>query len=289
MSQHLPFSASSRWRQVLISCYQDVDFRIAGNHRYWCPLRQWRCETQVFGVMPSQKGVASHNGEKDREDNSMDNVVRAEEPPKTSPEYEIEAIIEEYKSLQEQTNVRITNQQQIINFAIGLIAAIIALMQFLPNISTYSLARPAYLLASLMFSAFALMFIEQDVLVRAFGIYIETNLRPRMEHLLGEMSNTTPKIWQWDEFRRKTQFRPLRTIPFYASMTISRYAIIIAPSLVFLIVYWVIRNSIVVVSTWENILFGLAGLAVLWVFFTLAFSTKLYADDLESRPRQRIR
>ncbi|MCJ7634516.1 hypothetical protein MUP77_19255, partial [Candidatus Bathyarchaeota archaeon] len=189
--------------------------------------------------------------------------------------FELEVLLEEYKTLRAEIEQRLTNEQQIISFAIGLIVAAITLSQFLPSLGDPSL-RPAYLIVSMVFSAFALMNIEHDAMMASIGTYIETRLRPRIEEILAMVSEKNLRAFEWDAFRAQLQFRQPNNAPFFYLMAASRYAITIGPSVAFIIIYWWNAETVIQKPIWETMLFAFAAFLVACVFASAVFAGRLY-------------
>lgn len=157
--------------------------------------------------------------------------------------FELEVLLEEYKALRAEIEHRITSEQQIISFALGLIATVFTLSQIIPSLSDrypqlLTSLRPAYLVLSLVFSTFALMSIQHDAMMASMGTYIEHSLRPRIERILTTVTRENLKAFEWEEFRTQFQFRQLHNAPFFYLLAGSRYAITIVPSLVLTFMYW---------------------------------------------------
>jgi len=199
--------------------------------------------------------------------------------------FEMEALIEEYRTLREEIITRLTNQQQIVNFAIALIAAFFAISQLLPrneNIqSLLSSLRPIYPLISLFFSAFALMYIEHDAMMATLGSYISFYLRPQMEDIIKKAGVSSQKVWQWDEFRSEKHFRSFKSAPHFYLMAASRYAITIIPSVGSLIYYWNLRDSSTNITLGENLVFSVAVIVLLWLLLAAFHAGSLYVNFAE--------
>lgn len=211
---------------------------------------------------------------------------RIDDFEKSPLRFEMEALLEEYRTLRSEIIIRLTSQQQIINFTITLIAAIIAVGQLLPDLenrlgSTQSL-RFAYLFISLLFSAFSLMYLEHDAMIASLAIYIMIRLRPRMQEILSQIPEVQPIIWQWDDFRGDIQIRSIKAVPFFSLMSVSRYAIMVVPSIIMLVLYWLDRANYGYTSIWENMLFVFVSFALIWVFATAIFVARMYLGSPES-------
>lgn len=199
--------------------------------------------------------------------------------------FEMEVLLEEYRTLREETITRLSNQQQIVNFAIALIAAFFAISQLLPrneNIQyLLSSLRPIYPLISLFFSAFALMYIEHDAMMATLGSYISLCLRPQMEEIIKRAGVSSRKVWQWDEYRSEKHFHSIKSAPHFYLMAAARYAITIIPSIGSLIYYWNLRHSGTNITLGENLIFGVAVIVLLWLLLAAVHSGSLYLNLTE--------
>lgn len=198
-------------------------------------------------------------------------------------------MLEEYKALRTEIVQRIANQQQITSFAVGLFVAGIAAGQLLTALDLdpelLASLRPAYLVASLLFSAFALMNTEHDAMMITIANYIKKRLRPRIELLLkapeleaSEKENL--KVLGWDEYRSEFQFQPdepKRSLLFYF-MTAARYLITIGPSVGLLIIYWWNSTPDQPPPIWESALFGFALVTMIFVLVAPLYTGTLYID-----------
>jgi hypothetical protein len=198
--------------------------------------------------------------------------------------FEFEALLTEYRSLRREILNRLTSQQQTINFAIALIAAVFAIRQLLPIFGDTGLnaeaLRPIYILLSIAFSAFALMYAEHDYMMADIATYINRHLRPRMERILDKMPNTSPGIWEWDEFRDQAHYRSFMATSLYFVMSASRYAITTIPGFSLLLIYWLGRESGDDIPLWEVSLFVFAVVLALWTFITVIFMRRKYTGIL---------
>jgi hypothetical protein len=186
--------------------------------------------------------------------------------------FEYELLLAEYQSLREEIISRLSIQQQIINFSIAVIATMFAITQLLPLIRSDLIIRLVpltYPLLSITFSAFALMYAEQDFLVVDIATYINSRLRPRIEALLFQLPNINPKIWEWEEFRGETHYRTGRYSLVYHVMSAARYMVMIIPSYGLLLIYWLGRQPTSHIPVLEIAIVALAVLLAVWILITL--------------------
>jgi hypothetical protein len=186
-------------------------------------------------------------------------------------QFEVDAIIEEYKSVRAEIVQRVSNQSSVINYALALIAAVIALTQLNPSLLVNINPGPIFLLASLLFSAFALMLIEQDINIAYLGKYTDFKLRKRMEEIINQDSSYLREIWQWEDWKNTTQYRKFPAFLFIYLIAASRYAITIIPSFIALIQYGHQRNQ-TNIPLWENAFYGFCIFALIWTILTAVFS-----------------
>ncbi len=95
--------------------------------------------------------------------------------------FEYDVMMEEYRSIRGEILVRVQAQQQVVNFAIALIAGVVALIQFIPGDSKLATIRPLYPFLSVLFSTFSLAYMEQDLMMAHLGGYLMHHLTPRMK------------------------------------------------------------------------------------------------------------
>lgn len=214
-----------------------------------------------------------------RESSVSHEPLLREDFEKSPLRFEYEAVLEEYRILWSELQARLGHQNQIINFAIALTAATVAFLQLSsgdrPLETSIQMLRPAYPYFSLLFSAFALMYLEHDATMAHLGIYIDTNLRPRIENILLQTGNES-HIWQWGRWRAQRQFRYGLTSPFHYAMTSARYALTIGPSVGFAILFWTHRDRCQPLASYEQIIFGLVLFTIFWVLISTVYVSRLY-------------
>lgn len=164
----------------------------------------------------------------------------------TSPlRFELEVIVEEYRSLRAEITTRSANEQQIINFSITLIVGLLAATQLFPSffqilVETGTI-RIALLVISLLFSAMALLQIEIDCYMAFIAKYMQQILKPRVENIIAQtrknISDKSSTIWEWENYRAKYQFHTWRALPIIF-MSVGRYALTIVPAILVLCLYF---------------------------------------------------
>ena len=192
--------------------------------------------------------------------------------------FEYEVLLTEYRSLREEITIRLSNQQQIINFSIAIIAAMFAITQLLPVIRSNLIAQLLpliYPLLSIIFSAFALMYADQDFIIADIATYINQHLRQRMQTILDKIPNTNPKVWEWDEYRSKAHYRKVMASPFYYIMSLARYLVMIIPSIGLIFIYSLSREG-TDITVWELSVVVVAMLFAIWMIVTIIFLWKKF-------------
>jgi hypothetical protein len=189
--------------------------------------------------------------------------------PELKTRLEFDAMVKEFDTLRAEVTTRIQKQQEITNFSIALIVGFAAISRFLldskPGQTSLSF-EPLYPTISILFSAFALMIIDHEANIAHIYRYTDTELRPRMQYLLGDMGTT---VWRWNECRASWQHHSGVTNAFFYAMAWSKYAMTVLPSIAFVVAYWRVREA--PVPNWERATF-IASLALfLIVFLSLVY------------------
>jgi|GEM_PF-6690453 len=179
--------------------------------------------------------------------------------------FEYDAILEEYRVLWAEIQTRNTDQHQIVNYAIALLAGFLAVSQLFTGSTLASssphLLRLVYPLLAMVFSAFAMLFHHHSTMMADIGVYTNTELRPRLERIL-TATNNHPQIWQWNEWRGRNQFRRFPNNLFEFVLSASGYVITFLPGIAFIILFCVSRDPTEPFATWELVLLILASLNV---------------------------
>jgi hypothetical protein len=171
---------------------------------------------------------------------------------KSEDDMELNFIIEEYKTLRDEVISRLESQHQIINIALILIVAIIAATQYIDNIpATSSLIifiKPFIIISSIIFSAFSMSYLENDILIAHIGKYINGQLRKRIAIILETRNCINTSVLEWDDFRGNQE----NIFPknyFHGIMSLSRYFILLfsslLPILYFIYKYGVLGSVII--------------------------------------------
>jgi NADH:ubiquinone oxidoreductase subunit 6 (subunit J) len=194
--------------------------------------------------------------------------------------FEYEVLLEEYRTIRAEIIERLSNQQQIINFSLGLIAATFAVSQLLPRLDTvdgvFRSLRALYPFLSLLFSAFALMYLEHDVMMAYLGHYINRRLRPRLRDVILQASSHSVDVLTWDVFRGDVHIRIGLATTFHASMSLARYAVMIVPSVMLIVLHIRLALDEPILARWEWVVIIAAILLALWVCATALFATRQY-------------
>ncbi len=124
--------------------------------------------------------------------------------------FHYDAVLEEYKVLWAEINGRLANMQQITNFALILIGAILALSQVYSKTDTFSAffkeLLPFFPGLALLFSGLALMQVDHASMIAYIGDYIDKELRPTIKHVITLTNNYEPKLWQWNQFKSSKRY-----------------------------------------------------------------------------------
>lgn len=199
---------------------------------------------------------------------------------------EFDAVLEEYRVLQSQIRSHVTNQQQIMNFAIAIAAGLIALSQLVsataPIAQIIEEGQPILLVVSFIYSAFALYQLWHDVGIAYHIGYINSELRPRMEGILGKAQGEDVQVWRWQTRLIREQLSAGWQTPILSLIGISRYTLTVIPSLALVAIYFSTRLDLAQAPTWEVLLLLGALLGNFTVIVAALYSAYLYSRRLPS-------
>lgn len=156
---------------------------------------------------------------------------------------EYDAITKEYQIIWDEIKSRVEVQQNIINFALVSMGALIGLSQFylstqISNPSStgkvIDLTIQYYPAISLLFFSFGLMYSSQDSMMYYLGQYTTKVLRPQVEKILSDSRGEQVKIWRWNSYRTSEQFS---NIWYQAPLTLAGYLITFGPGIFFSIIF----------------------------------------------------
>ena len=189
--------------------------------------------------------------------------------------FEYDALLEEYRTLWAEICTRVSDQQQIVNYAITLVTAFFAVSQLLMTRSSFSVpphyVRMAYAFLTILFSSFAVLYQNQCTMMVDIGIYINEELRPRMERILATTQNT-PRVWQWNEWRNQLHFRKFPNNLAMLVMSGSGFLITFLPAPVFASLFLVNRQTNEPFTISENVILILVLLSVACAVFGAIYS-----------------
>lgn len=196
---------------------------------------------------------------------------------------EFEVFIAEYNSLRDEIINRLNIQQQITNYSIALIASAFAIRQLIAvgNSSLGQISQIVYVLLSIVFSCFALMYAEHDLFMGDIGTYINKSLRPTIKKILDAdlPPKQNEKILGWDEYRAKIHYYSSFTNDtFYVIISYSRYVTTIFPSIGLLVLYWLEHPSFLGMTFVEITLFCFSALLSLFSIMIHFFIRKRYVQ-----------
>lgn len=188
--------------------------------------------------------------------------------------FEIKALIEEFKCTRAEVNLHLSNEQQITNITATLIAGTIAATQLLPSLNVLTTPTSLWsflLVASLLLTSLAFMYLGEDVFISQLATYVQQVLRPKMEAILFKASGEKINMWEWDEFYNKNVFYSARVIP-ATFISIAKFALPTLPSLIILIAYLNQRGQRKSIPSGENILFFLSVIYTVMLAVTMIFT-----------------
>ena len=201
-------------------------------------------------------------------------IERREATDQQSSRLKFDAMVREYDALGGEVRGRIQKQQDITNFAIALAAGAAALGRLFPE-TLPSLASPVlqpfYPAISVLFSAFALLTLDHEANIALIYRYIDTELRPRMQRLIG---GDDPGVWGWNQSRANWQHHSGRTNVFFYAMSWAKYAMTVLPSIGLAFLYWRIHG--IGGAWWQRGIFSISVVLLAFVLWTALFVALQY-------------
>jgi len=187
--------------------------------------------------------------------------------------FEFDALLEEYKSIRSELQYHLSNQDQIINYAIAFIALLVTVGQYLTG--NFISFRPYILLgASIIFSLLALMFLRYDANIAICSGYISYVLKPRIEKVILKAQSEKVPVLMWEEDNVKLRFSKKHVLE-NLFLTGGRQGILIVPSIAILLFY-VFTTDLTIASIWHNLLLGVNILTILIVVNSVIYTIGLY-------------
>lgn len=149
-------------------------------------------------------------------------------------ENEFSCLLEEYRALRAEIVSRLESQQEILNYTVVLIAAALPFGGTIIDNKQYTFL----LLIPLVFDLLAWLFLVQENMIDALGVYLNVRLAPRMEQLLGHKLQTKDPMWEWELFQYSTFYGSFLRRILQAILGAVRYILPILPGGVSIIAYW---------------------------------------------------
>ena len=228
------------------------------------------------------KRTSSQNGQEDRSSalsSFQDSPAR----------FEYEVLLEEFRAARAETDDHMNNQHLVINFSLTVLAAVIALMQFMASTSTIMSApvRLLYLFGSLVCSSFAFMYFWHDISVAYLAIFMETILFPRLEAIITQVYGTSHPLFSWAEFQHRNRIGRLSLAPLEDSIALGRLATVILPAPALIAAYIVNLPPKDATPHWEYALLIISVLASIVVILASAYSGWLFSVKLPTSAKPR--
>jgi hypothetical protein len=203
---------------------------------------------------------------------------------------ETDAIIAEFRALRSELTMRIGKQQDITNYAIAIIAGLLAVAriggsQSDPSIGT-ALAGLSVLFPciSIALSAFTLMILDHEMNIAHLSIYIHDHLRPQIASAdVTTLDQRSPLIWQWNAYRAARQQHAGVLTPIPTSMAIGKYLITFFLNVLLVWSYWYTRFRDDWRLTWHSTLFLVAVALFIWVLIAALYTGRIYLVMKDSK------
>jgi hypothetical protein len=216
-------------------------------------------------------------------DNSPDNNLE-----NSKLRFEVDALMEEYRSTRAEVNVHLSNEHQIINLTVTLLVGTVAAIQLLSSTNSSNFLGPLLLIASLLFTSINFMHLGENIFISQSSKYIQQVLRPRMEKVIFQATGEKQKIWEWAEYYTKDEFSSFGVIP-AIFISASRLALSILPSIGTLIFYFSQMQQRASISPWENILLVFAIVAAVMMVITIIFTLSSFSSIYKPSRKPSIR
>lgn len=186
--------------------------------------------------------------------------------------FEYDTLLEEYKAIRSELQAHLTNQDQLVSYAMALIALLITVGQYVTDKFGY-VSPLVFLGASVVFASLSLMFIRYDTNVAVCSGYITWILKPRIEALIVKTTKIQTPVLLWESTNIRLRFHG-RHAPINYLLTGGRHSILIIPSVGILTAYLLTRDFSRPVQLWENTILGLSIIANIIVCISM-FSTAI--------------
>ena len=158
-----------------------------------------------------------------------------------------QAHITEFNAMRDEINLHIGHQNQLINYAIGIVVGTASLFAFgQPNIAQQ---EPFLLLvASLLMSGISWSFMEASLQINNQGRYIHEKIVPKIQMLIGNQDKEKYHIMRWEDAKIS---HPKPRLLLQGITAMGKFSIAYIPSIAFIFIF----RSITDLSgrSWTNI------------------------------------
>ena len=205
--------------------------------------------------------------------------------------FRYDAYMEEFRSLWQEVQQTLNIQERTLNYIVILWAGILAAFSTLSRdtltqLSSFIISLPViFLFLSVLFIVFVLSYVEHDIQNGHIGLYIQTELAPKIETIAESRVSTDEPLYQskviffgWDKFRSKKQFRfPNDIFNFLASGF--RYLFVASPTITSTLIFAYIKiTNATPITLYEYILLSILTLGWIMIIWGLIRAAKIYTS-----------
>jgi len=196
--------------------------------------------------------------------------------------YRFDVLISEFEALRNEIVVRINGEQNVINFSIIVLGAIIASLgaivvnkDFNPEggfpLADYAKFRSVCLLFSIIYSSLSMVQHSMSMMIADIGKYIQTVWAVEMKELLKSLSpDFDNQVMQWESFHNDIIYNTLQRKHVTYLQAIASQILPTGFACLFFIFYviWLYRTNTVYPGCLEILLICLSALALFSVIFS---------------------
>lgn len=197
------------------------------------------------------------------------------------------AHLTEFEAMRDEINLQIGFQHQLVNYAIAITAG---------TASLFALGQPSiaeqlpvlYLVASLLMSAIGWAFLEASLQINDLGKYIQFNLVPKIQGLIGNEDRPKYLVLRWEDFKIRRSGR----VYLRGMAAVGKFAVAFIPGIMFIFVFYYLRPP--TGGAWtsaESVLFwvsvGASSLPAIGGLVSIPFILRIGAQRIESRRDKR--
>jgi hypothetical protein len=201
----------------------------------------------------------------------------------TASGFPVEVLLAEFNALRAEHDMRVGKQQDISQFALALVGALVALLGVLvTHDGEIGDVRAVYLVASVLLSGLTLMTLDHEMNIAHIQIYIHDQAIAAIRQAL--VSRTTEEIpfWSWVSFRAAHQQHPgWRTVPVTTGLASAKYWTTFLPNMLLLVAYPATASG------HDNPWYGWAGYGVAVAVFLFALVASSFTSRLYLRMGER--